>query len=499
MPSRSSFARRGADIWFSAGSEELLKYYDAASDPDVPAFIRTSSLVTRTSSLRKGPDIIDVWFESGSTWNAVMRQRDDRNGASRSALGGGGGYPCDLYLEGSDQHRGWFQSSLLNSLGAQGIPPFKTLLTHGFIVDKDGKKLSKSRSDAARYEVDNLSSEFGMDVMRWWVSSLPFENDIKADLEFFAQSGESYRKIRNTLRFMLSNLFDLPLPEGGGRGKGAPALCSLPPASLDAWALAQFDALAGEVAAAYENYDFRTAHLKVYDFCNETLSATYFTAVKDRLYCDKPDSPRRRQCQAVLFHMCDGLCRLLAPVLCHTADEAWRSLWRVPNDDLTRSVHLETFLPADGAKLDERWIAVMEARGAAQQAMEKAKAGFGAEPPAPLEMAVALPDPSGTLAAFDLTDLADLLGVSRVTLDPRGSEPVVTDLRAEPRCERSWKRDGTVKPRARRAPCSPIETPRQLGWLEWLATSAPRWQARGPSPEPPPWASRKCAENRLTF
>ncbi|MGD9688916.1 MAG: isoleucine--tRNA ligase [Phycisphaerales bacterium] len=421
---------KGTDIWFTATPEDLLAGYDAARDADAPAWLRADA--SRLKSLKKGPDIIDVWFESGSTWNAVMRER---------GLAGGGGFPCDLYLEGSDQHRGWFQSSLLNSLGVTGAPPFKTLLTHGFIVDKDGKKLSKSRPDAKRYEVDSLCSEFGIDVMRWWVSSLPFENDIKADVEFFAQFGDSYRKIRNTLRFMLSNLFDFA-------PASAPSVAASP-ATLEGWALDEFDALSREVLEAYQRYDFRTAHLAIYDFCNDTLSATYFAAVKDRLYCDKPDSVRRRRCQAALFRMCDGLCRMLAPIVCHTADEAWRTLHRVPADDLAQSVHLERFLIADESRPSApnatNWASVLEIRTAALQAMEKAKADLGVE--APLEMGVTLPDPAGTLAQFDPRDLADLLGVSRVSVDRSAAEVRVADLRAEPRCERSWKRDGTVKPR----------------------------------------------------
>jgi isoleucyl-tRNA synthetase len=211
-----------------------------------------------------------------------------------------------------------------------GKPPFKTLLTHGFMVDRDGKKLSKSRSDAARYEVDSLCTEFGMDVMRWWVSSLAYENDIKVDLELFALAGESYRKVRNTLRFMLSNLADYTHD-----AKNDSVGSENRPTSIDAWILGEFAALCRHVIDAFDRYDFQAAHKAIFDFCNTTLSAEYLAAVKDRLYCDRADSPRRRATQATLYRLTEGLCTLLAPIMCHTADEAYRSgfLNRVVADD----------------------------------------------------------------------------------------------------------------------------------------------------------------------
>jgi isoleucyl-tRNA synthetase len=353
-----------------------------------------------------------------------------------------GGPATDLYLEGSDQHRGWFQSSLLNSLGATGHAPFNTLLTHGFIVDKDGKKLSKSRPDAARFEVESLCNEFGMDVMRWWVASLPYENDIKADLSFFAETGESYRKVRNTLRFMLSNLVDFP---------GGVHACPPAPTSLDAWVLAEYDTLAAQVDQAYRAYDFRAVHQRVYDFCNDTLSAVYLASVKDRLYCDKPDSARRRQTQGALYALTDALCRVLAPIMCHTADEAFRALRTADPKDTTLCVHLEEFVttnsrPGFGVAADPAWGAVMKARSAAMNAIEQVRKDKGVENP--LDMGVTLPDPDGTLARWNTVDLADLLGVSRVTIDPAAKSPTVQDLRSEPRCDRSWKRDGTVRVRS---------------------------------------------------
>ncbi|MEN1704161.1 MAG: class I tRNA ligase family protein [Planctomycetota bacterium] len=404
-------SQRGSDAWYTMTPDELLADYDAASDADAPDTLDISAL-------KKGHDILDVWFESGSSWNAVMRERS-----------GGEDFPADLYLEGSDQHRGWFQLSLLPALGVEGKPPFRTVLTHGFMVNKDGRKLSKSSGDS----VEDLFSRYGADVIRWWVSSLAYENDVKVDRTFFDEAGESYRKVRNTLRFMLSNLGDFEKAEFDGNG--------FAPTSLEAWLLGELDRLTSEVTEAYEQYHFRTAHSALYDFCNDTLSSVYLAAVKDRLYCDRPDSHRRRSTQAAIAHVTDQLCRLLAPLLPHTADEAWRSLKGVDAQDAEACVHLETLLPTTGVSVDPGWPRVLATRDAALLAMERSEA----EPKNPLDMGLVLPGDAG---GFDAADLADLLGVSEITFDPSASTPCVADLRDRPRCERSWKRDGTVRARS---------------------------------------------------
>ncbi|MFG0253162.1 MAG: isoleucine--tRNA ligase [Phycisphaerales bacterium JB038] len=412
----------GSDHWFEASPKEILKHYDPASDPDCPADFDVTKL-------RKGHDIFDVWFESGTSWNAAMREREL-------------GFPVDLYLEGSDQHRGWFQLSLLPGLASTAHSPFTSVLTHGFMVDKDGLKMSKSGGNAL--DVEELLKDFGADVCRWWVASLAYENDVKVDLEFFRVAGEAYRKVRNTLRFMLSNLFDFePASDAPGGGLDVSAL---PATSLDAWVMARFDEVDQRVRQAYADYQFRAATLTLYDFCNETLSATYLAAVKDRLYCDKPDSPRRRQTQAVLYALADGLTRLLAPILTHTADEAYRALKGAGKDDKTTCVHLQEFLPPFGAQADPDWEAVMRGREAGLLALEESRKAEGGIDN-PLDAGLVLPDPKGALGKFDAVDLADLVGVSQVMLDPEASQPAVRDLREQPRCDRSWKRDGTVKER----------------------------------------------------
>ncbi|MDY7094992.1 MAG: isoleucine--tRNA ligase [Acidobacteriota bacterium] len=404
------FVQKGSDAWFTADAATLLAHYDAAADPEAPEGLEVESLV-------KMYDIFDVWFESGSSWNAVMRRR-------------GLGFPVKLYLEGSDQHRGWFQLSLLPGLGATGQPPFEALLTHGFMVDKDGKKMSKSLGNAL--QVEDLLQDFGADVCRWWVSSLAFENDIKVDLEYFEIAGESYRKVRNTLRFLLSNLHDFD-PEK------AATLEEIDAFSLDAWALERTAELRRKVLAAYDGYQFRQAHLLLFDFCNETLSAVYLNAVKDRLYCDRADSPRRRSTQSALWQISQVLVALLGPILPHTADEAWRAL--LGDDDAC--LHLATYPQLD-YQADAGWAQVLAVREAVAKALEGSKAR-GIENP--LDAGVTVPDADGALEPF-AAELADVFGVSRVERSATATAVEVQDLREEPRCERSWRRDETVAQRS---------------------------------------------------
>jgi isoleucyl-tRNA synthetase len=359
-------------------------------------------------------DIFDVWFESGSSWNAVMRSKDR-------------GFPVDLYLEGSDQHRGWFQLSLLPGLGVTGESPFKSVLTHGFMVDKDGRKMSKSSGNAL--QVEDLLAEFGADVCRWWVSSLAFEADIKVDQSFFGLAGESYRKVRNTLRFLLGNLADYD---------DSVDLAGLPATSIDRWAVAEASRLHDRVLENYRNYEFRSAHIALFDFCNDTMSAIYLDAVKDRLYCDRADAPRRRATQAAMHEIARVLIRLLAPILPHTADEAWRALKGGEGE-----VQRELF-EASGLDADPAWDALLDRRDDVLKALEEAKAtGIDNS----LDAGVVVPDPDGVLAPF-AADLPDLFGCSRVELAEAGDRIEVRDLRDQPRCERSWRRDATVAQRS---------------------------------------------------
>ena len=406
-----AFKELGSDSWFNEPVERLLAAYDPAADPDAPQGVDVTRLV-------KTYDIFDVWFESGTSWNAAMRRR-------------GLGFPVDLYLEGSDQHRGWFQLSLLPCLGATGHSPFRSVLTHGFTVDKEGRKMSKSGTNALM--VVDLLSQYGADVCRWWVSSLAFENDIKVDAEFFQLAGETYRKVRNTLRFLLSNLSDFD------PATMAADLAGIAPASIDGYALEALAALQREVHSAYDRYEFRRVKEALYNFCNETLSAFYCAAVKDRLYCDGADSPRRRQSQSVMWKLAQVLCKLLAPIIPHTADEAYRALWKTASNEEDRCVHMEV-IELFKYQADPDWAQAMETRNAALKKLEDAKAE-GIENP--LDAGVIIPAPKAMLSKFEV-DWADMLGVSRVTLLMDADEIAVNDLGGEMRCDRCWKHDAST-------------------------------------------------------
>ena len=430
-----AFGKHGSDAWFVAPVETLLETYDADTDPDAPEWARPSRLSEMGKSLndlQKGKDTFDVWFESGSSWNAVMREGWGEKQSGEK-------FPTDLYLEGSDQHRGWFQHSLLPAVALNGVSPFKTVLTHGFMVDKHGKKMSKSDGNALK--VEELMKNFGADVARWWVCSLNTDNDIKVDLEFFKLAGEEYRKVRNTLRFLLSNL------EGFDPKTDVHEFTDADAASIDAWAMGEYVKLANKVKDAYSGFHYRSLSRLLFNFCNDTLSAVYLFGVKDRLYCDAPTSARRRRTQTAIYRIASGLIRLLGPICPHTADEAWRALHGVDNkSDLC--VHTETFPSLKGCSaipVSGDWSAVMALRDQVMKQLETDRNTLGVDNP--LDLGVAAPAPEGVdVAAFDSVDLADLCGVSRFAFE--GNSVAVTDLRDQPACERSWKRDGTVKERS---------------------------------------------------
>lgn len=441
-----AFGKHGSDAWYAAPPEVLLETYDVANDADAPAWVRRGDLSPPAqvlSSLRRGKDTFDVWFESGSSWNAVMRSGWADKQVTQVDQAGNplpGAFPTDLYLEGSDQHRGWFQHSLLPAVAIHGTSPFKTVLTHGFMVDKHGKKMSKSDGNALK--VESLMQQFGADVARWWVCSLNTDNDIKADLDFFRLAGEEYRKVRNTLRFLMSNLSDFD------PGRDTHAFTEQDATSIDAWAMGEYVAMAKQVKDAYAAFNFRTASRLLFNFCNDTLSAVYLFAVKDRLYCDAPDSARRRRTQSAIFRITSGLVRLLGPICPHTADEAWLALHGKTPKDSDDSVHLHTLPSLKGCSAipaSADWPTVMELRDKVLKSLEAQRQELGADNP--LDLGVKTPTPQGLdLSGFDPTDLADLVGVSRFELG--GDATTVLDLRDQPRCERSWKRDGTVKERS---------------------------------------------------
>jgi isoleucyl-tRNA synthetase len=308
------------------------------------------------------------------------------------------------------------------------------------MVDKDGKKMSKSGGNALTIEA--LFKDYGADVCRWWVASLNPDNDIKVDMSFFKLAGDEYRKVRNTLRFLLSNLDDFDPQDDKHRHHFTDADAT----SLDAWAMGELANLIATVRGAYESYNTRKATEAIFNFCNETLSAVYLAAVKDRLYCDAIDSPRRRRAQTACYKIAGALCQLLAPVIPHTADEAWRALPGAGRGD-DACVHLETLPDADhpGAiPVAAAWPAVMSQRDVWLKALEDFRQAHGLDNP--LDLGLAAPSTEDLdLSGFAHEDLADLCGISRFS---RGAEALaVQDLAAELRCDRSWKRDGTVKAR----------------------------------------------------
>ncbi|MHB1156985.1 MAG: isoleucine--tRNA ligase [Phycisphaerales bacterium] len=426
---------KGSDAWFALSPAELLAGYDAKNDSQAPEWFTQSP----NHPITKSTDIFDVWFESGSSWYAVMVQRGLAHPpeADRPVT--------DLYLEGSDQHRGWFQSSLLPGIAVTGHSPFATVLTHGFMVDKDGRKMSKSLGNAL--EVDTLLKDYGADVCRWWVATLNTDNDIKVDPEFFRLAGEEYRKVRNTIRYLLSNLSDYqPDPR---------KLSEDDAASIDAWAMGELNKVIEQVRQGYESYNFRAVSTTLFDFCNDTLSAVYLAAVKDRLYCDAPGPGSNRRCrtQFVMHTMADALVRLIAPILPHTADEAWASLHprKEDTEGVEASVHLAS-LPSGAevkCEVSEAWGAAMAVRDGVLKAMEDAKMQRGIENPLDMGVTVALPPEVFAQVKAVEPEMADLCGVSRFAFVENGELTVdVEDLRSEPRCDRSWKRDGTVKLRS---------------------------------------------------
>lgn len=406
-------SEKGSDCWFKETPQELLSDYDPSSDPELTETISIASL-------EKMYDIFDVWFESGSSWNAVLNEQKLP-------------VPADLYLEGSDQHRGWFHLSLLPALGVLGRAPYKKLLTHGFIVDKDGRKMSKSSGNALN--VEDILKKYGAEVTRWWVSSLSFENDIKVDTSFFDVAGEGYRKIRNTLRFLLSNIYDLDISDPNSLLKD---LSQISPYTINGYLLEETLNLEKAVKNAFTQFKFKQASQLLYNFCNETLSSFYCVAVKDRLYCDSPASARRLETQKTIWFILETCCRCLAPILPHTADEALNAMYNTSD----KSVLLSQPIPLT-FNASEQWKDLITLRHAVSKKLEEAKEkGIDNSLDAGIEIG------ESAIALDNFKDeLPDLFSVSRVYLT-NGSGITVLDLQNEPRCERSWRRDETVKLRS---------------------------------------------------
>jgi len=307
-----TIGEKGSNCWFSYSPRELL-----GENFELPEEFEWDDL-------EKEENIFDVWFESGCSWYNVIAKA-------------GGSVPVDLYLEGSDQHRGWFQLSLLPALGSIGQPPFKSVLTHGFTVDEKGMKQSKSLGNYVNAQ-DEIA-RYGSDILRLWVSSVNYREDMRCTDELIGKTQDAYRKIRNTLRYLFGNLKDFN-PE-----KDSVAYEDM--VKIDRWAIQQLQKLKFEVMSAYEEYSFHRVFSSIYRFCTVEMSNIYMDVLKDRMYCDPADSLSRRSGQTVMNEILGSVVRMVAPILSHTAEEAWALMEHKPED--VQSVHLAHMPEVDPA------------------------------------------------------------------------------------------------------------------------------------------------------
>ncbi len=331
---------QGTDIWFSSSEEQLLP----------PGTICPHC---QGSRFRKETDILDVWFDSGVSYAGVLE--------ARPYLGA----PADLYLEGSDQHRGWFHSSLLASVGTRGEAPYKAVLTHGFVVDGQGKKMSKSLGNVIYPE--EVIKKYGAEILRLWVSAEDYRDDIRISQNILQQLTEAYRRIRNTCRFILGNISDfqssidqVPIKEME---------------ELDRWALLQLQKVITRVKRAYEHYDFHVVYHTLYQFCTNELSSFYLDILKDRLYTSAPKARERRSAQSALLIILKALVGLMAPILSFTAEEVWSCLSAADRE--AESVHLTEFPTFDppliDEALDQAWKVLLDLRAEVTKALEQAR------------------------------------------------------------------------------------------------------------------------------
>ncbi len=407
-----SFEKESADAWYEREAAQLLPAGFACDACGGTAF-------------RKETDILDVWFDSGSSHAAVLGQRRDLP------------WPADVYLEGSDQHRGWFHSSLLVGVATRGDAPYRQVVTHGFTVDAGGKKISKSLGNDV--DTQKLIASYGAEILRLWTVMVDYREDMRFSDEMLKRVSEAYRKVRNTLRYLVSNLYDFD-----------PARDTVAEADLeeiDRYALARHRQATNRVLDAYAGYEFHLVYHQLVQYCAVDLSAVYLDVLKDRLYCDQPNGPRRRSAQSVLHRLARDITRLMAPVLPMTADEVWEFL-PAPKAE---SVHCDVFPPREtpDEALLSRWTTLLGAREAVTQALEPLRADKSIA--ASLEARVELRGDATALAPFREHEaqssvfpgnLANLFIVSEVSLveDASAASPyAVSASRAlGAKCERCW-------------------------------------------------------------
>ncbi|MDN5345289.1 MAG: isoleucyl-tRNA synthetase [Clostridia bacterium] len=419
------FREYGSNVWFAREAQDL-----------VPEGLKCPACGAR--QFRKETDIMDVWFDSGSSHAAVLTTRPEL------------GWPADLYLEGSDQHRGWFNSSLSTAVATRGRAPYRQVLTHGFLVDEEGRKMSKSLGNGI--DPADVIREKGADVLRLWVASADYRRDVAASPGIMQQLTEAYRKIRNTCRFLLANLYDFdPAKDTVARAEML---------AIDRWAMDRLQRLVVRVTQAYDDYEFHVVYHAIHNFCAVDLSAVYLDIIKDRLYTWPAASQGRRSAQTVLYETINVLVRLLTPILAFTSEEIWRYLPQ--REARPASVQLggwprvqEEFLDDD---LRARWDRILQVRDVVTRALERGRQeqGLGNS----LNAAVHLyPDEDLYQLLQPLAaDLATIFIVSHAELHPPGGEAPAKAFTAEEvpglkvlveaargeKCERCWMVSPTV-------------------------------------------------------
>jgi isoleucyl-tRNA synthetase len=420
--------KNGSNIWFEKSASELWSLVKPAN-------------WNGAGAVAKSNDTLDVWIDSGSSSRSVLMRRAElqhsvgpscRSAQTSEAAqqrGPTGQWQADVYLEGSDQHRGWFQSSLLLSLVGNGAAPFKTVLTHGFMVDADREKISKSKQGA--YEKPQTAEayvkKYGADVLRLWVASQDYRSDIVVSEERINKVGETYRAIRNALRYQLSNLYDFD-----------PEKNSVPDdqlTGLDRWILGEFSKLEAEVLAAYDKYEFHVVYQKLSQFIAVELSSVYHDVIKDRLYTDAANSPRRRSTQTALHRLVTGLCQMLAPILAFTADEAWEFVPCKPTGSVHESEFKQCHLALDPDEIT-KWFWLKQWRETLLPELEKARQEKKIGKALDAKIEITIPQVQNQVSDRDL--LRELLNVSDLKI--KIGEPISHSVfKADgQKCERCW-------------------------------------------------------------
>ncbi len=402
--------KHGPDIWYEWDASKLM-----------PEGIKCGC---GCAKFTKETDILDVWFDSGVSHAAVL---DSKFGAGKVS------WPADLYLEGSDQHRGWFQTSLITAVATRGKAPFKTVLTHGFVNDAHGKKMSKSKGNVT--DPMEFASKQGAEILRLWVVLEDYRNDVNFSLETIERIGDGYRRIRNTFRYMLGNLYDFdPAKDTVADEKLM---------ELDRWALGQTAAFLKRLRGAYENYEYHTAYHELVNFCSSTLSALYFDILKDRLYTAKKNAIERRSSQTVLHRILTSLVTGLAPIMSFTCEEVWAAMkgqGSVFEQDFPAWGEDPRWESAQTKELVARMELILTVRGQANKKIEEKRANK--EIGHPLEARLSLKPEQATLDAFAKTEtngesIARLLLVSKIDFDGPSAEIVVTQAEGT-KCGRCW-------------------------------------------------------------